>query len=820
MKKSVAVFLLSILAFSGFAYNWGEALQKAIYFYECQQAGPLMTGNRVEWRGDATMNDGIKGGWYDAGDHVKFNLPMAFTASMLGWGEYEYKSALSGSGQLSYYEANLRFVLDYLASCWNGSTYTYQVGDGTNDHTWWGPVEVIEKDDQAGIRPTASTSLAGSVMAQTSAALAIGAFLFDNATYLTKAKQLFSSVDANRSDAGYTAANNFYTSNSGPIDELLWAACWLYLATNDSSYLAKAESYVPLLKKQPQEDWIEYKWAHCWDDVHYGAMLLLARITGNADYKSFVEKHLDWWVAGANGKTPDGLSWLDAWGSLRYASASAFVAFVYSDWSGADSAKASTYRSWAASQLDYIAGDNERSGSYVVGYGANAPKRPHHRTAHGSWCDSQNVPPAHRHVLYGALVGGPDKSGAYTDDISNYTTNEVACDYNAGFAACSIRMYALYGGNPVAGFPVAETREDEFFCEASVTSSSSSQTDIRLYVNNRSAWPARLVRNLNFRYYMDLSEVMDSGKSASDVKAAYNYVEFPVTITGPTLATGTVYYFQVSFTDGTSIYPGGNAQYAAEVQLRITPPTGATWNNSNDPSYEGLTSAETKTANIPVFDGTTLLFGRDFGGSGTPAPTPVSTPNPQNIPLTISISAPGGTTGIVDIAPGNLGTSSQRISGANGTTVTVQYQQPVTVTFTASASSGYFNSWSGALTGSANPTTLYVDRVLSVTASFIEIPPPTPIPTAVPTATPDTTTAPTAVPTALPTATPSTGLLGDVNSNGTIDIVDALLTAQYYVGLNPTGFNTANADVTRDGNIDIVDALRIAQYYVGLIPGF
>ncbi len=75
------------------------------------------------------------------------------------------------------------------------------------------------------------------------------------------------------------------------------------------------------------------------------------------------------------------------------------------------------------------------------------------------------------------------------------------------------------------------------------------------------------------------------------------------------------------------------------------------------------------------------------------------------------------------------------------------------------------------------------------------------------------TPVPTAVPTAVPT--PQTNL-GDVNSSGSIDIVDALLIAQYYVGLAPQGFNAANADVTRDGSIDIVDALRIAQCYVGL----
>jgi hypothetical protein len=63
-----------------------------------------------------------------------------------------------------------------------------------------------------------------------------------------------------------------------------------------------------------------------------------------------------------------------------------------------------------------------------------------------------------------------------------------------------------------------------------------------------------------------------------------------------------------------------------------------------------------------------------------------------------------------------------------------------------------------------------------------------------------------------------TQALGDVNNSGAVDIVDALQIAQYYVGLNPSGFNTSVADANCDGSINIVDALRVAQYYVGLIP--
>ena len=74
-----------------------------------------------------------------------------------------------------------------------------------------------------------------------------------------------------------------------------------------------------------------------------------------------------------------------------------------------------------------------------------------------------------------------------------------------------------------------------------------------------------------------------------------------------------------------------------------------------------------------------------------------------------------------------------------------------------------------------------------------------------------------------PTATatpPPTSNQGDPNEADSIDIIDALLTAQYYVGLNPSNFNGANADTNCDGGVDIVDALLIAQYYVGLISGF
>lgn len=49
-----------------------------------------------------------------------------------------------------------------------------------------------------------------------------------------------------------------------------------------------------------------------------------------------------------------------------------------------------------------------------------------------SFADQQQPGP-NPHTLYGALVGGPNGQDQYTDDRKDYVSNEVACDYNAGF---------------------------------------------------------------------------------------------------------------------------------------------------------------------------------------------------------------------------------------------------------------------------------------------------------------------------------------------------------------------------------------------------
>lgn len=47
------------------------------------------------------------------------------------------------------------------------------------------------------------------------------------------------------------------------VDEVAWAACWLYMATNDTQYLTDAETKYP-------DVITEIPWALSWDDKKIG----------------------------------------------------------------------------------------------------------------------------------------------------------------------------------------------------------------------------------------------------------------------------------------------------------------------------------------------------------------------------------------------------------------------------------------------------------------------------------------------------------------------------------------------------------------------
>lgn len=668
-------------------YDYAKALQMSLYFYECQQAGHLPEWNRVEWRGDSNVDDVVDGGWYDAGDHVKFNLPMSYTAAMLAWGLYEYPEGIESCGEMTNYVNNLKWVMDYLAACDLGDSVIYQVGIGQKDHSWWGSVEVLDYGmaDQniTGARECIKGRNASAVTAEMGAALAAGACALKGRVddsvledYIKHAKNYLKMADADKSDDGYndTDAQGFYQSRQF-YDDLFYCANWLYIATGDSAYLKQAEGYIPNLGHElGQGDTLKYSWSQCWDDVQQGGSLLYAINTGDATWKAQVKKHLDYWSDTSRHKA-GGLVYVDSWGCLRYANAVGFITAVAADELFKDDADYSTYKNLYETQMNYTLGDNPNKMSYVVGYDETSPRNPHHRTAHGSWKNDFKLPDISRHVLYGALVGGPDESGNYVDDRNNYINNEVATDYNAGFTALLCKMVTEYGGKGDPAFPYPDERDDEFFVEAKATHDSGGTT-VSMKLTNHTAWPARCVDNLSIRYFFDASELKAAGYDPKNVvlRCDRNQSEMyaasgvkPAVVSEPKQYDGDIYYVEVTFPDGRAILPVSEGAQQCEILLAIVcPDYGKGWDAANDYSAKGLPGeGGTKTENIPVYENGTLIFGTEpdgTKGTGSISANPAPNGEPRS-------TEPGGTTTTKPTTTTQTTTTSKTSSETTTTTV-------------------------------------------------------------------------------------------------------------------------------------------------------
>lgn len=620
------------------AFNYGEALQKSVWFYDAQRSGDLGADNRVSWRGDSALTDGrdvglnLSGGFYDAGDHVKFGLPFSASMTMLAWGALEEPAAYQRSGQLAPLKANLRWGMDWLIRAHPQPQVLYgQVGSGNADHQWWGPAEVMPM-----ARPSykIDANCPGSDLAgESAAAMAASSMVFaDDPSYantlLTHAKQLYTFADQRRgrySDC-ITDAANFYRSWSGYVDELVWGAIWLYRATGDQSYLAKAEAEYDNLANEQQTTTKSYRWTIAWDDKSYGTYVLLAELTGKDKYVTDANRWLDYWTTGYNGQrvrySPGGQAHLDTWGSLRYAANTAFVALVHSE-NVTDPTRKARYHDFGVRQIDYTLGANPRNASYLVGFGQNSPRNPHHRTAHGSWTDNIQQPAQSRHVLYGALVGGPGQpNDSYVDDRQDYVANEVALDYNAAYTGALAKLYDEYGGSPLANFPPTETPDGpEIQVQGAATQQSSTFTEVKLYVVNTSAWPARSLTGGKVRYYFTL----DGATTPAQLTVTTNYNQCGPA-SAPKQHSGNVYYVEVACPD--PIAPAGQSQHRKEIQVRVT--SSGTWDPANDWSYSGLPSGGAQpatTERIVLTDAAgTVLWGRAPNGA-------------------LSESAPGGPSG-------------------------------------------------------------------------------------------------------------------------------------------------------------------------------
>lgn len=636
-------------------FNYAEALQDSMLFYEIQRSGRLPADNRVSWRGDSDLTDGadvgidLTGGYHDAGDEVKFGLPAAYSMTTLAWGGITNGAGYTKSSQSAYLLRNLRWGDDFIIKAHPSPHVFYaQVGTGGADHSFWGAAEVAPTP-----RPAFAVTEAcpgSDVVGQSAAALAASSILFKPsdptyaATLLSHARSLYEFADTFRGtyDACIPDVGAYYKSWSGYWDELVWGAIWLYKATGEQAYLTKATAYYANLGKMNQSTTPKYNYTMSWDDNTFGAYILMAELTGQQKYIDDAQRNLDWLTVGYGGTrptyTPGGEVQVDTWGPARYAANAAFTTLEFSNWlksRGLDATRQKTYHDFAVQQTNYILGDNPNHESYVVGFtnsGTNTkwPLQPHHRTAHGSWSQSMTEPAATRHTAYGLLVGGPTSgSDAFTDDRQQYQQTEGALDYNSLLSGLLAGLANEYGGTPLANFPPRETPDGpELYTAAAVNQAGSNFIEIKSQAYNKSAWPARDLTNGHLRYYFTL----DAGYSASQVSLTLVYHECG---SGSIKQfSGSTYYADIDCT-GQHIAPAGQSAWHRENQFRISFP--GPHDSTKDFSYTGVAPAGSAVAvvnNIALYAGTTKVWGNDPGPS-----TVVIPPSAPGTPVASGITA-------------------------------------------------------------------------------------------------------------------------------------------------------------------------------------
>lgn len=478
--------------------NYTIALRKALLFFNAQRSGKLPRHNNVSWRGNSGMNDGksdpswtitkdLVGGFYDAGDAIKFNFPASFAMTMLSWSVIEYSGKYEAAGELNHVKEIIKWGTDYFLKSFNSSADTIdrlaaQVGSGQtsagsttpNDHYCWMRPEDIDYP-----RPVSTCSSCSDLAAEMAAALASASIVFkDNKAYSEKlvhgAKTLF---EFSRKTRGrYSSGNEaeFMYNSTSYWDEFVWGGAWLYYATGNNSYLSLSTNIKMANHAGAFWGGPDYG-VFSWDNKLAGAQVLLTRLrlflspgypyeeglkTYHNQTSIFMCSFLPYFTS--FNRTRGGLIQLNHGRPqpLQYVANAAFLAALYSDYldaadtpgwyCGPNFYSTDVIRTFAETQIDYILGKNPRKMSYLVGFGNHYPKHVHHRGASipknkvkynckggWKWRDSAKPNP---NTIVGAMVAGPDRHDGFHDVRSNYNYTEPSLAGNAGLVAALVAL--------------------------------------------------------------------------------------------------------------------------------------------------------------------------------------------------------------------------------------------------------------------------------------------------------------------------------------------------------------------------------------------
>ncbi|KAJ6927305.1 endoglucanase 24-like [Populus alba x Populus x berolinensis] len=477
--------LAQLPLFQSSYHEYQDALSKSILFFEGQRSGYLPQDQRVTWRANSGLSDGwtyntdLTGGYYDAGDNVKFGFPMAFTTTMLAWSVNEFGD-LMPPNELRNSLVAIRWATDYLLKTVSQPNRIFvQVGDPNADHICWERPE--DMDTPRIVYAVDAPNPASDVAGETAAALAASSMAFRSSdpgyaeTLLRNAINAFQFADSYR--GAYSDNSNikdgacpFYCDFDGYQDELLWAAAWLRRASYDDTYLSFLQNNGETLGADGSIN--EFGW----DNKHAGLNVLVSKEVLEGDmyslqsYKESADSFMCTLIPESSSShveyTPGGLIYKPGGSNLQHATTMSFLLLAYANYLERTSQSVNcgnvnvgpySLRQQAKRQVDYILGDNPLGLSYMVGYSDHYPQRIHHRGSslpsvkdhpdliackEGSiYCNSSNPNP---NVHVGAIVGGPSEDDSYEDSRDDFRKSEPTTYINAPF----VGVLAYFAANP------------------------------------------------------------------------------------------------------------------------------------------------------------------------------------------------------------------------------------------------------------------------------------------------------------------------------------------------------------------------------------
>jgi hypothetical protein len=516
MNQRITRFLIicSCLLFSGQLFaqtpyftsaDYKKALWMTTRFYGGQRSGDnnwilynhLPSGVNASLTGLAFSgdNDGgydLSGGWHDCGDHVKFGQTQFYSAYMLlkgyaefptGYGDFYaydyqgYKTAGDWTYEGSGHSPNgipdildeVKHATDFFIKCTkDASTFYYQVGQGTPDHTLWETAVQMQTQSVSNggeTRVSYKNPADASMPSFCGATLALMSRLYRpyDAAYadlcLTHAQYAYTYAKAHPGTVG-SPDGSFYPANGNWKDDYASMCTELFFATNTTSYKTEALSFS--INKSSGADIngnsYGFDYTNNGDIAIYNQYLL-----GSTNAVTVLNSIVTSFYLGnvqSDGQFNGGNT---SWGPTRYNANTAFIVALWQKMNGTSA----TPNKYIYDNIDYLLGKNASSLSFVVGFGANCAKHPHHRNFYlvdNNPTDAvkATMPIPAKNAQFGLMVGGTRNPSSYTDQTINYQQTEGGIDYNA----CLVGVLAYINSivAPVAQHPSPNLGPDQSLC--------------------------------------------------------------------------------------------------------------------------------------------------------------------------------------------------------------------------------------------------------------------------------------------------------------------------------------------------------------------